>query len=67
MARQGKVGVGIGWECSKHNCREWWTMTTKLRRRSTIGAIHVFPEHNEEADAWAEKELEAWWRNGRTK
>ena len=30
-------------------------------------AIHIVPEHSKEADAWAEKKLEAWWRNGRTR
>ena len=30
-------------------------------------AIHIFPEHNKEPMPGPNKELESWWRNGRTK
>ena len=35
--------------------REWRGSGLDLRRRVDDGAVHIFREHNEEADAWAER------------
>ena len=37
--------------------REWWCKGVDLRRRVDDWAIHTFREHNEEADAWAGREV----------
>ena len=35
--------------------REWWGRGMDLRQRVADWAVHIFPEHNKEADSWAGK------------
>ena len=35
--------------------REWWGRGVDLRKRVAVQAIHIFREHNKEADSWARK------------
>ena len=52
-ARQRSVGEAVG--TVQKQLGEWWSKDVNLRRRVNYWAVHIFREHNKEADAWAEK------------
>ena len=45
---------GAVWRCSK-TTGDWWGKAANLRGDKGDWAVHIFREHNNEADAWAEK------------
>ena len=42
---------------AQEQLRDWWSRGVDVRGRVDDWAIHIFREHNTEADAWAEKEV----------
>ena len=54
-ARRGKGRPTRQLERFKDNCGDRWSKAASLRVREGDWAVHIFREHNEEGDAWAEQ------------
>ena len=64
-AAQSKKTTVDAVRSAQKQLRDWWDRGVDLRRRADDWAIHIFGEHDKEADTWAEKgvrgQQEEWW------